>query len=533
MKILAIDIGSANVKAVVVDTKFRRFNISLHDVVPVSDALEPLSLSDGSLSPGQIAALNEIAIRHGEGVDRIVTNLPLSLYSSRFLSFPFRDKRKIQNAVKFAIEDEVPFDLEKCILSSHAFHSEGKESNVLTAFAPLDSLEPFVETLDSIGLKAGVLMTDEAAYASLFLGQKTPLPSRGVAVLNIGHRKSGIFLFRDQLPVSHRITMTGGYHLTEAISKNLRIGMREAELAKIDHNEETLPAYALEALAPLLHDAQQGLMAYSSRYGESVSTVYLTGGGSLLHGLREYLENLWNCRVEFLVPTNLHPQLSLRPQKNTEALLAVSIGLGFTQVHGLARSLLNLREGKLKLAGESFLPRFEELAFPLKLAAAVYIAAALSLFGQNFLLDNSIDQKTQTLEAAIKNVLGASSASYIEALATNPERLKRTVDAKVEEAGGRKKEVTGKKGIAVLDALQRLSQKVPRSTPLEIKKIEVSDNSATFEFESPTDNDANTALHLIKETPPFQSATATPVTTTPSGRKSFRISMQGSLGGGS
>src|SRR5690606_11518472 len=99
------------------------------------------------------------------------------------------------------------------------FATEGKQSHVLTAFAPLDTLEPFVNTLDSLGLKASVFMTDEAALASLFLSQKTPAPSRGIAVLNIGHRKSGIFLFRDQLPVSHRITMNGGYHITEAIAR--------------------------------------------------------------------------------------------------------------------------------------------------------------------------------------------------------------------------------------------------------------------------------------------------------------------------
>ena len=54
------------------------------------------------LSDGQLATLAEIKQRYGAGVDRIVTNLPFSLYGSRAQSFPIKDKRKVMAAVRFA-----------------------------------------------------------------------------------------------------------------------------------------------------------------------------------------------------------------------------------------------------------------------------------------------------------------------------------------------------------------------------------------------------------------------------------------------
>ncbi len=108
MKILAIDIGTAHIKSVIVEARFKAFgfkgfDISLHDITSVPDAWEPATPGENLLSPGQLATLAEIRNRYGAGVDRIVTNLPFALYSSRFQTFPIKDKRKVAAAVKFTL----------------------------------------------------------------------------------------------------------------------------------------------------------------------------------------------------------------------------------------------------------------------------------------------------------------------------------------------------------------------------------------------------------------------------------------------
>ncbi len=66
MKILAIDIGTAHIKSVIVEARFKGFgfkgfDISLHDITSVPDAWDPSVPSERLLSPGQIAVLGEMS----------------------------------------------------------------------------------------------------------------------------------------------------------------------------------------------------------------------------------------------------------------------------------------------------------------------------------------------------------------------------------------------------------------------------------------------------------------------------------------
>ena len=83
MKILAIDIGTAHIKSVIIEARFKGFgfkgfDIGFHDITSVPDAWEPALPGERLLSPGQLQVLAEIRSRYGQGIDRIVTNLPFS-----------------------------------------------------------------------------------------------------------------------------------------------------------------------------------------------------------------------------------------------------------------------------------------------------------------------------------------------------------------------------------------------------------------------------------------------------------------------
>ncbi|NUM88032.1 MAG: pilus assembly protein PilM [Bdellovibrionales bacterium] len=528
MKILAIDIGSSAVKALVMESRFSRFQVSFHDVVAVPDALEPFHPGDAPLSPGQVQALQAIQERHASSVDRIVTNLPFSLYGARHLSFPFRERRKVVNAVKFAIEDEIPFNVEDCVVSSHIYPAGEKDSLVLTAYAPYATLEPFVICLDQIGLPAAALVPDDAVLASLLLREKS-IGRPGVAVLNLGHRRSTIQIFRDGVPVMQRTSMFGGYHLTQAIAQARRTGMREAEVAKLeeaalsDDHSDPMTRLLLQALSPLLHDFHQGLMAYSSRYSGEVDQILLAGGTSLLPGLPEYLSALWNKRVEHLHVSRMFPSLSISPQKESEVLLPVTLGLGLTQISGDSRSLVNLRGGRLRLQTGSGFPDLTRYGFAFKVAGSVYAVACLSFLVQSFLLDRQISNRDLRLDQALKAVVGPSSGSFLSILKSSPTRLKGAVEEKVREAGPRAAQPSAG-GVAVLDSLDRLSGRITKTTPTEIRKLEALPTSITYTMEAPSEEAARAAAEAAKGLPGFKSAS--PTESANRGRKRFALSFQ-------
>ena len=136
-----------------------------------------------------------------------------------------------------------------------------------------------------------------------------------------------MYFFRDGLPVMHRNSMVGGYDVTAAIANRYQIGMAEAELAKTERGFLAVPGMQLnadqqafsetirQAMEPILHDFQQSLMAFSSRYNDPPQTIYVCGGGALLPGLSEFLGQRWNKKVAPLQVTHLFPQISIRPQR--------------------------------------------------------------------------------------------------------------------------------------------------------------------------------------------------------------------------
>ncbi len=525
MKILAIDIGGSAIKALVVESRFSRWQVAFHDVVAVPDSLEPFQA--GALSPGQIEALQAIQSRHAGSVDRIVTNLPNSLYGARHLSFPFRDRRKVVSAVKFAIEDEIPFNLEDCVLSSHVYPSGEKESLVLTAYAPYSTLDPFVTSMDQIGLPAFALVPDDAALASLLLKEKNH-SRRGVAVLNLGHRRSSIQIFRDGVPVIHRTSMLGGYHLTQAIAGARRIGMQEAEVAKLEEaaisgdTQDPWSKLLLQTLSPLLHDFHQGLMAYSSRYGGEVDRILLAGGTSLLSGLPEYLSAIWGIEAEPLKVSQAFPHLSIAPQLESEVLLPVALGLALTQVSGDSRSLLNLRGGRLRLKTGSGFPDLSQYGFAFRVAGVVYGVACLSFLTQSFLLDRQIKDRDVRFDQALRAVVGPSSGSFLSTLKSNPIRLKGAVEDKIREAGP--KATGGSSGLAILDPLDRMSGRITKATPTEIRKLEANTTGITLTMESPTEESAKAVIDGAKGLPGFRSLS--PIESTAKGRKRFALIFQ-------
>lgn len=531
MKILSIDIGSASIKSVIVEAKFKRFDVISYDITPVSDAWSPL-LPEQSLTQGQLDALMNVRSKFAYGMDRIVTNLPLSLYSSRFQSFPIKDKRKVQAAVKFAIEDEIPFDVDDCIVTSHLYPTapKVKETHVITGYAQIKSLEEFITNVGLIQLQVDCLMMEEAALASQFLRSKTERP-KNCAVLNLGHRKSTMYFFRDSLPVLHRTAMVGGYQITQDLAAKYSIGLEEAEAAKVERAFLSVPGMQLSSdqmvftqtiqasLEPVLADFQQSLMAFTSRHNESLDTIYLCGGTSLIPGLPEFLSHRWHKKVLPLQVPRLHPQISMADEK-VQALMPVATALGISQVSGESKSQINFRSGKLHSTARGLKLNFKQFVYPAKLAVTVYLVAMFSLMGQLFFLNRELSKKDELFSRALQSVLGRVSASFLNSLKTSETKLKQSINKELEkyQTGGQTATANSS-----LDLILELSKAVPKTSVMEIKQLDFQQNQITLQVDSPTQADAEKALASLK-IPRLLNPKAGPIENGKGTRKKFTLS---------
>src|SRR5688572_223891 len=124
MRVLGLDLGSTSVKAVEIDTSFGRYEI--HDY-------HEEKITQGS---NAFEAAGRLVRGLPKAPDRIVVGLPSGRVTFRNLHVPTKDRKDIQAAVAFELEDDLPFELDESVFD-HSILSQGPEGTHLHIAATL------------------------------------------------------------------------------------------------------------------------------------------------------------------------------------------------------------------------------------------------------------------------------------------------------------------------------------------------------------------------------------------------------------
>src|SRR3569832_1653849 len=233
---IGLDIGQHSIKGVRVSQSFR--GLRLVDAFErkvtrrEGEQLSPTEL----LTPGQIEALKSMIaegrIRPGEAA---AVSLPGQLVSTREMTVPFADPKKLRQIVPFEVESQLPFDLEEVAIDYQLLQSspEGAgagTSQLLVSVVPKVGLRKYLSTLQSLGLDPGSIGIDSLSlytFAQYFLiGNKEGAPvekGAGLLVIDIGASKPVLcHLMGGKLDWIRTFPM-GGDLLTEAIQKEFEL----------------------------------------------------------------------------------------------------------------------------------------------------------------------------------------------------------------------------------------------------------------------------------------------------------------------
>ncbi len=519
MKLLAIDIGSAQVKVCLFDSRFNHFEFIQHQVIPLPDALGDFAISRGGLSESQINSLRQVAEIYNGKVDRIVTNVPNNLFTIRVLNFPFSDKKRITQSARFQIEDEVPFDLDKCIIAMQIFSQSSKKTSAMCAVAQTNQLRAFLETIQSqAGLDVDVITSPHSALTSFFKRQKQIFGDKSTAIINLGSRKSSICIFQNSIPVLNRTSMVGGFHISTAIAKNYNITREEAEAAKrksgflappgVEQTEEQKVFSNLIAsvLDPVLHDFHQCLMAHFSRNNARIDQIFITGGTSQTPGICDYLAARWQIPTHPLDISSSFENQSHKLNSSEELVLSESLALGLSQLEGRSKQALNFRQGDLRSKKSVFDSlNLRNLAHPIRLLAIVYVVIIVSLIFQNTFLAPQRKKLQQRLASEIKSTLPSSKRSDRAKYRREMERtgqsasLKRKVNRMINDLKVQIGTSISEEEYSVLNLLRALSESVPRTVVLEIRKLNLATPNLNLELESSSQTDLESAINSIRK----------------------------------
>lgn len=425
-RILGIDIGHFSVKLALIEAGFRNARL----VGFYEKELQPDENSTSSPKTWvkqSLEILQRLLRDHSIHFDQSVLTLTRS---SRFalLSFPFSDRKKIEQLLPFELEGELlksPDEewMDFCVLP----RLENNNSSLSSVFAALirkDETQELLKALKELKIEPR-LLTPSALSTSMFIQDASFPKERPLFVIDLGHRFTQVCgFYHPTLPGFARNIDKGGHQLTLALAQAQKISYAAAQ--SIKHQANLFPSITKEnerqaeyqaqlqhaqilqeALRPFIRELRQTFSSALAQYGVTPQSIILMGGGSELRGIAPFLENELGIQTQLWDPHS-HPAFAYFIAKTTSAQTVLRKGASATLLAlGTGRApLFNFRKAERSQQTDFLRSKIPGLAASF---LAITLCGALSLFASYLQLKKENTLLEQQFSQEVKLLLGEKS----------------------------------------------------------------------------------------------------------------------------
>lgn len=242
-RLIAVDLGAHHVKVCTYRQSGRQYVFEERHAQRVPQDGSPPTVEQRMVALD--ALLDDVPTLRASGADRVVAGLPAHVAAFHRLKMPFADPAQIEKTLPFAVENEVPFELDDMVLGWRIAATEG-QTQVIAALATHDTVSDWLEGLAERGLDPAALHVDGDVYgpwgvlppgAAVAADEPTDvlegLPkARLVAVVDVGHIDTVVSIVRDGSVQMTRSINVAGWNFTTAIANAKGCTWEEAEALK-------------------------------------------------------------------------------------------------------------------------------------------------------------------------------------------------------------------------------------------------------------------------------------------------------------
>lgn len=333
---VGIDVGSYTIKLVSGAKKGNQYQaqtaVSVYNPV-------------GQFLPAEEMQFNQLAgVLHQLAVDNklvgkpVATALPESLAYTSIVSMPYLSDAELASSIHWEAEQHIPVPLEEVQLEYQVLYKPkkgavGEKMQLLLVASKKTVVERVVELFQTAGLE---LVHLETGLLACFRSLQSALPlDQTVAIVHMGALSTDLLIIdKGKLMLSYTI-QTGGIMLTRSIQQVLGLTGQQAEEYKRTYGYDPgqLEGKVKQALDPVMNvlagEIRKAVQYYqSSQLGNSVRSLFLTGGTSYMRGLAPYLSELLSAEV---VVANPFQQMSIEQELVPKDPAAFVIAAGLAQ----------------------------------------------------------------------------------------------------------------------------------------------------------------------------------------------------------
>jgi general secretion pathway protein L len=496
-RILGLDMGSHAVKAVELRQTLRELDLVQARALPVSDA-----------PPSLPAEIRDFLQSYDLPSEFVVASVAGDRLSTRRVSFPFKDRRKIRAAVPFEVESQVPFELADYFVDFEiAAETEGR-TEVVAALVPRNEVAVQLASLAEAQIAPRIIEAEGLALANL--SAFFPLPGTRI-LADVGHRKTTLCLCVDGRAVAARTVPVAGLAITQALAKDLGVDEIAAERRKIEHGVLGKGATAVAATAVVDRLARELVRTIGSLEslipgrsddgGAAIDEVTLLGGTAHLHRLDEYLAERTGLPVR---------RLDLPPGPAGTSLLALGDPLIFAPALALALRGSTKATTGMNFRQDELAHRVDLLGMARELRATGILAAVTALLALV-----AVGTKTFLADRRGDAIDGQAFALYAQAFpnAPAPPSVVAAMQQAVAQAQSRADTLGVYRGnLSALDVLNEISARVPADLEVVFEELAIDGQVVQIKGHTPAFGSVDRLRAELAEYEPFSSITVGDIT---------------------
>ena len=306
---IAIDIGGGSVKLMELDTRGEKPYLLNATITPISHS----AFANNQITKKESVAEKISAALLGRDKDSVAVAvaMPAPAVFTKKLTMAEMDPKELLTTIRFEASSYIPQGVDTVRLDYSILNRKPNgELEVLVVAVKNEIVESFLDTISLAGYETAIVDVDYFALQNAFENAYPHLISKPVCLVHVGTRYSFINICKDGISLFTGNVALGGMSVTQEIAKAMEVELVEAEKLKQGFKLEDsstdpkLTEVITKARKSLVSDLdrQIRIMWNASGADEDISSIFLSGGGSLLPNLDTDLSALAGVSCELMDP---------------------------------------------------------------------------------------------------------------------------------------------------------------------------------------------------------------------------------------
>ncbi len=328
-ELIGVDIGTTSIKICTLKHTKEGFKLQRMAMKSYEENL----LSDGNIVNSAFLAQELKQLINENGIKSRDAACALSSYSviAKRVAVPFLDEDALENTMNLEVETVIPFSLKDIYYSYYVVGGDKERDNMMNVqivAAKKEIVDSYMKVFEMAGLNLQFLDVDIFGVTNLIEQIYNPREMSVVAV-DIGAFVTNIAIMKEDNIEFTREVLVGGGQLTSQIEKSAGFTYHEAEHAKVAGDRE-ISYLCDDFVYNISSEINKTVNFYAStRPMEKIGKIFLTGGSSLLGGLKEAVYSNTGIEVEYIDPFLFlnEEENSLMGYGDSDKLIAIALYL--------------------------------------------------------------------------------------------------------------------------------------------------------------------------------------------------------------